>query len=355
MSIFEQLESLGHEQLALAADPTCGYRGIIAVHSTVLGPAVGGTRWWSYRSEEEAIVDALRLSRGMSYKTALAGLPLGGGKAVILATGAPVDRPAVLRAHGRFIDRFQGTYYTGEDVGTSPADMEFIAETTRFVAGRAKFSGDPSPHTARGVFRAMQAGAMIRWGTDRLAGKTVAVQGCGNVGYNLAWQLTEAGARVIASDIDPARVAKVVHDCQAAELPVDRIHEAAADIFAPCALGGILNDQTIPALKVGLICGGANNQLLEPRHGQLLRDRGILYVPDYVANAGGVSFGGSIEVLKLNLDDALTRVDQIYQTTLMVLERAAADRLPPSDAADRLAEERIRKGKFGAAPGAPGA
>lgn len=346
MNLFDQLAWLGHEQIVLCSDPASGYRGIIAVHSSALGPAVGGTRWWTYPSDEAALVDAMRLSRGMSYKNALARLPFGGGKSVILGTSGPVDRRAVLRAHGRFIERLGGLYITGEDVGTTPADMEVIAETTRFAAGREGTSGDPSPHTARGVYRAMQAGAAFTWGSDSLAGKTVAVQGCGNVGFHLARQLTEAGARLIVSDVDPAKVARAVRELNATEAPVDRIHATKADIFAPCALGGILHDGSIAELQVGLICGGANNQLLEPRHGQLLERRGIVYVPDYVANAGGVTFGGSIEVLKLSRAATLARVDQIYDTTLMVLERARAEQVPPSDAADRIAEERIASGRL---------
>lgn len=347
MTIFDQMTSLGHEQVVLCSDPLIGYRGIIAVHSTALGTAVGGTRWWNYSNETDAITDALRLSRGMSFKNALARLPLGGGKSVILGRPGPVDRPAWLRAHGRFIERLGGVYITAEDVGTSLADMEFIAETTRFVAGRSSTSGDPSPHTARGVFRAMQAGANVKWGSDDLRGRTVALQGCGNVGYHMAGELFRAGARLIAADLDPARVARVVREFGAAEASIHTIHAAPADVFSPCALGAILHDQSIPELKAGLVCGGANNQLLEPRHGQALAARGILYVPDYVANAGGVTFGGSIEILKLSREATAQRVDEIYDTTLMVLDRAAAEGIPPSDAADRLAEERIRSGRPG--------
>ncbi len=343
MNLFDTLDAMGHEQVVLGVDPAVGYRGIVAVHSTVLGTAVGGTRWWTYPSDEAALTDALRLSRGMSFKNALANLPLGGGKSVIMGRPGPVDRAAVLRAHGRLVERLGGIYITAEDVGTSPADMEFIAETTRFVAGRAGTSGDPSPHTARGVFRAMQGAAMFRWGSDRLAGKTVALQGCGNVGFHLAKQLADAGARIVASDLDPARIARVVAEFGATEAPTDRIHAIEADIFAPCALGAIFDDRSIPELRVALVVGGANNQLLEPRHGLLLELRGVLYVPDYVANAGGVSYGGAIEVVKVSKQEALERVDAIYDTTLMVLERAKAEGIPPSDAADRLAEERIRR------------
>jgi leucine dehydrogenase len=280
----------------------------------------------------------------MSYKNAMADLPLGGGKSVILGGPDATDRRAILRAHGRFIERLGGVYITGEDVGTSPADMEIIAETTKHVAGRAGISGDPSPHTARGVFRAMQAGARFRWGSDDLAGRTVAVQGVGNVGFNLVTLLARAGARVIVSDVDPGRTARAVAECGAATAPVDRIHAVAADIYAPCALGATLNDATIPELQVALIVGGANNQLLEPRHGAMLEDRGICYVPDYVANAGGECYGGQIEVLKVTPADALARVDRIYDTALMVLEQAKRDGVPPNQAADAIAGERIRLG-----------
>ena len=344
MALFESLVAGGHEVVAFCSDPEVGYRGIIAIHSTRLGPAVGGTRWWTYPTEDAALTDALRLSRGMSYKNALAGLPLGGGKSVILGGGPAADRGAILRAHGRAVDRFGGRYITAEDVGTSPADMELIAETTQYVAGRERGSGDPSPYTARGVFRAMQAGARFRWGSDELTGRTVLLQGCGNVGYHLALELARAGARIVASDLDAARVARVVEETGARTAPPDRIHAVAADVYAPCALGAVINDDTLPELQVELVVGGANNQLLEPRHGDALAARNILYVPDYVANAGGVSYGGAIEVLGLPAEQAKLRVEAIYDTTLMVLGRAAEDRVSPHLAADRLAEERIRAG-----------
>lgn len=343
MEPFRTLAALGHEQLVLCSDPTCGYRGIIAVHSTALGPAVGGTRWWHYPSDEAAIVDALRLSRGMSFKNALAELPLGGGKSVILGGPEAVDRAAILRAHGRFVDRIGGSYITAEDVGTSPADMEFIAETTRFVAGLAGVSGDPSPHTARGVLRAMEAAARHRWGSSDLRGRRVAVQGLGNVGMNLAKLLAAAGARLVVSDIDRAKVERAVRELDATEAEPERIHAVEAEIYAPCALGAVLNDDTIPELRAQLIVGGANNQLSEPRHGRELAARGVTYVPDYVANAGGVSYGGSIEVLALKPEEALARVDRIFETTIMVLDRAAQEKIPPSDAADRIAIDRIAR------------
>jgi leucine dehydrogenase len=345
VTILEQLGAGGHELVALASDPSVGYRGVIAIHSTALGPAVGGTRWWRYSSEQEAITDALRLSRGMSYKNAMANLPLGGGKSVILAPPGPHDRRAVLRAHGHFVDRLGGRYITAEDVGTTVDDMEVIAETTAHVAGRRSGSGDPSPYTARGVFRAMQAAARFCWGSDDLSGRTVALQGCGSVGYQLARQLAEAGARLVVSDIVSERAARVVAECGARPEAPERIHAAQADVFAPCALGGVLDDRTIPALRVAMVVGAANNQLLEPRHGEMLAARGILYVPDYVANAGGVSYGGAIEIAKLSREEAARRLDGIYDTTLMVLERARAEGVAPFVAADRIAEERIATGR----------
>jgi leucine dehydrogenase len=340
MTLFEPMSEGGHELVLLASEPDVGYRGIVAVHSTALGTAVGGTRWWTYDSDQAALIDALRLSRGMSFKNALAGLPLGGGKSVILG-GPNQDRIRVLEAHGRAIDRLGGIYITGEDVGTSVADMDVIARTTKFVAGRGAGSGDPSPHTARGVFRAMQAAAKFRWGSDDLRGKTVTLQGCGNVGFNLAKALAAAGAKIVASDIDPVKVDRAVSQLGASRHDPATIHTVKADIFAPCAMGAVFDDRTIPELDVALVVGGANNQLLEPRHGEALEARGIVYVPDYVANAGGVSHGGAIEVLKRTPAEAAENVDRIYDTTMMVLERARKDRVPPSTAADRLAQEII--------------
>jgi leucine dehydrogenase len=306
-----------------------------------LGPAVGGTRWWTYARDEEAVTDALRLSRGMSYKNAMAGLPLGGGKSVILGRTGAQDRAGILRAHGRFIQRLHGIYITGEDVGTTPADMELISETTSFVAGRAGTSGDPSPHTGRGVFRALQAAAQFRWGSTSLEGRTVALQGCGNVGTHLARHVATAGARLLVSDIDDAKAERLAEELGAHVVPTTDIHAAEADIFSPCALGAVINDVTLPELRVQMVVGGANNQLLESRHGDLLHQRGILYVPDYIANAGGVTWGGSLEVLKLSREEALARVEAIFDTTLEVLERAKQEGIPPHQAADRVAQDRI--------------
>jgi leucine dehydrogenase len=288
MNLFDTISSMGHEQLVVCHDKSSGYRGIIAIHDTTLGPALGGTRFWSYASDEEALTDVLRLSRGMTYKNAVAGLNLGGGKAVIIGDNKVANREMIFRAHGRFVESLGGRYVTAEDVGTSPTDMDFVHMETDYVAGLAGRSGDPSPVTARGVFRAIQASAKWTWGTEDLTDKVVSLQGCGHVGYYLAKNLNAAGAKLIVTDIDVEKVKAVVEETGAQVVAPDAIYGVQADIFAPCALGGIINDETIPQLKVKIVAGGANNVLLEPRHGDELERRGILYAPDYVANAGGV-------------------------------------------------------------------
>ncbi|HEY0528491.1 MAG TPA: Glu/Leu/Phe/Val dehydrogenase [Gemmatimonadaceae bacterium] len=341
MKLFDTLATMGHEEIVMCSDPSCGYRGILAVHSTKLGPALGGTRFWQYATDEEAITDALRLSRGMTYKNAVAGLQLGGGKSIIIGDNKTKDREPIFRAHGRFIETLGGRYITAEDVGTSTKDMDYVHMETGHVAGLAGKSGDPSPVTAHGVFRAVQASANRKWGSDSLEGKTVAIQGCGNVGRYLAKELHEAGARLIVNDIDPAKTKRVADMTGATVVQGDdAIFSADADIFSPCALGGIINDQTIPKLKVEIVAGGANNQLLEERHGDALQARGILYAPDYVANAGGVInvYG---EVAGWDAQRALDKADDIYDTVLRVFDIAEAKKIPTYEAADRLAEQRL--------------
>ena len=342
MEIIEKLTNTGHETVLIARDPASGYHGIIAIHSTALGPAIGGTRFWNYATEEEALTDALRLSRGMTYKTALPGLPLGGGKSIIIGDNKTTNREAIFRAHGRFVETLGGRYITAEDVGTSPADMEIVRLETRHVAGLLGRSGDPSPYTARGVFRAIQASAKHRWDSDELAGVTVAVQGCGNVGYNLAKMLHAAGANLVVTDVDEESVARVVDECAADVVNPGEIFSVDAGIFAPCALGGVINDETIPQLKVQIVAGAANNQLLEERHGEMLRERNILYAPDYVANAGGV-FNGCSELLGWEPQWSLEKIDEIYDTVLKVFKAAEAQGITPNQAADRLAEDRLRQ------------
>jgi Glutamate dehydrogenase/leucine dehydrogenase len=341
MQIFDKLVQMGHEQVAFCSDPAAGYRGIIAIHSTVLGPALGGTRFWTYASDEDAIIDALRLACGMTYKNAVAGLNLGGGKAVIIGDNKTKNREMIFRAHGRFVESLGGRYVTAEDVGTSTSDMDFVHMETDYVAGLAARSGDPSPVTARGVFRAMQASAKWRWGSEDLAGKTISIQGCGHVGYYLAQELSAVDANMIVTDIDPERVKRVVDDFGAKAVKPDEIVGQQADIFAPCALGGIINDKTIPQLKVEIVGGAANNQLLEERHGDELEKRGILYAPDYVANAGGVINVYS-ELANWDAQQSLRKADEIYDSVLRIFEIAKSDKVPTYVAADRLAEQRLK-------------
>ncbi|HJU75242.1 MAG TPA: Glu/Leu/Phe/Val dehydrogenase [Gemmatimonadaceae bacterium] len=340
MQIFDEMADYGHEQLVMCYDKATRYRGIICVHDTTLGPALGGTRFWQYASDEEAIIDALRLARGMTYKNAVAGLNLGGGKAVIIGDNRTPNREMLFRAHGRFVDSLGGRYVTAEDVGTSTADMDFVHMETDFVAGLANRSGDPSPVTARGVFRAIQACARHRWGSEALHGKIVAVQGAGNVGYYLCQELHAAGARTLVTDIDPARVKRCVAEFGSAAVEPEAIYDTDAHIFAPSALGGILNDETIPRLRVEIVCGAANNQLLEERHGDELQRRGILYAPDFVANAGGVINVYS-EIAGWTRERALRKADEIYHTTLGMFQIARDHGVPAFEAAERLAEQRI--------------
>jgi leucine dehydrogenase len=339
--LFDLIAEGGHEQLVVCSDASAGYRGIVAIHDTTLGPALGGTRFWQYASDEEAIVDALRLARGMTYKNAVAGLNLGGGKAVIIGDHRTPRREMIFRAHGRFVESLGGRYITAEDVGTSTADMDFVHMETDYVSGLPMRSGDPSPVTARGVFRAIQACATTRWGSDSVAGRTVAVQGQGHVGYYLCRELQAAGAHLVVTDIDRAKVQRTVAECGARAVEPDDIYAVRADVFAPCALGGILNDRTIPQLQVEIVAGGANNQLLEERHGDELERRGILYAPDFVANAGGVINVYS-EIAGWTAQRALRKADEIYDTTLGVFEIAREHGVPTYRAAERLAERRIQ-------------
>src|SRR5438477_1207022 len=344
MKLFDTLAEMGHEEVVMCSDPTVGYKGILSVPSSKIGPALDWTRCWQYATGEDAIIDALRLSRGMSYKNAVAGLHLGGGKSIIIGDNKTKDREKLFRAHGRFVESLGGRYITAEDVGTSTKDMDYVHMETDHVAGLAGKSGDPSPVTAHGVFRAVQASANRRWGSDSLEGKTVAIQGCGSVGTYLARELHEAGAKLIVSDIDSAKAARVKQITGAQIVEGDAIFSADADIFSPCALGGILNDTTIPKLKVQIVAGGANNQLLEERHGDALEKRGILYAPDYVANAGGVInvYG---EVAGWDAQRALDEADDIFDMVLKVFDIAEAKHIPTYEAADRLAEQRLAEAR----------
>ena len=341
MKLFETMAALGHEQLVICHDKSTGYRGIIAIHDTTLGPALGGTRFWNYASEDEAITDALRLARGMTYKNAVAGLNLGGGKAVIIGDNRTANREMIFRAHGRFVESLGGRYVTAEDVGTGTADMDYVHMETEFVAGLANRSGDPSPVTAHGVFRAIGASAKWRWGSPELSGRTILVQGLGSVGNYLCNELHEAGATLIVADIRQEKVDRAVKVYGATAATDKEIYGRKADIFAPCALGAILNDDTIPELKVEIVCGAANNQLLEPKkHGEALEKRGILYAPDFVANAGGVINVYS-EIAGWTRERALRKADEIFDTLLGVYQIAKTQGIPTYEAADELAERRL--------------
>jgi leucine dehydrogenase len=341
MRYFETIAEMGHEQVVFCHDKASGYRGVIAIHDTTLGPALGGARFWNYASDEEAVIDALRLSRGMTYKNAVAGLNLGGGKSVIIGDNKTTHREMLFRAHGRFVDSLGGRYVTAEDVGTTVEDMDFVHMETKHVTGIGSKSGDPSSVTAHGVYRAIEASACQKWGSDELEGKTVAIQGLGHVGYYLAKELHAAGAKLVVTDIDAGRIQSVVDATGATVVGRDDIYGVQADIFAPCALGGIINDTTIPQLKVEIVAGAANNQLLEDRHGDALEARGILYAPDYVANAGGVINVYS-ELTGWSRERALRKADEIYETVLSVFAFAKDTGIPTYKAADRVAEQRIQ-------------
>jgi leucine dehydrogenase len=340
MNIFERLAEHSHEQLVFCHEPAAGYRGIIAIHNTTLGPALGGTRFWNYRNDEEAVVDALRLARGMTYKAAVAGLNLGGGKSVIIGDNRTPRREMVFRAHGRFVESLGGRYITAEDVGTSVEDMDYVKMETEYVTGVAGGSGDPSPVTAYGVYRGIKACAKEKYGSDSVKGMSIAVQGTGHVGYYVCKYLAQEGASLVVTDIDAARVRRVTDELGAQAVGPDQIYSVDAQIFAPCALGAIVNDDTIPQFKFEIIAGAANNQLAQERHGDMLHKRGILYAPDYVINAGGVInvYG---ELNDWTADQAKRKAGEIYETLGQIFELAKNDGLPTYEAADRVAERRI--------------
>ena len=336
MRITELHPSGEHELVLQAEDERAGYRGIVAIHNTRLGPACGGTRLWRYESDAAALADALRLSRAMSYKAAAAGLPMGGGKSVIIADHTTSSRDELFRAHGRFVEHLGGRYITAEDVGTSYEDMAIVRRETRHVAGLR----DPSPFTARGVFRALQAAARRRWGTDDVRDRTFALQGCGHVGAALARMLQDAGARLLVADVDDARSRKVARPGIDQVVPAATIATLPAEGFVPCALGGVLNEASIPQLQCQIVVGAANNQLAEPADADRLAARGILYGPDYIANAGGV-IDGARYLFGWTEERNRTTIDAIYDTMLAVFASAEHLGITPAAAADRLAEARL--------------
>lgn len=342
--IFKEMEHEDYEQLIFCQDKASGLKAIICIHDTTLGPALGGVRMWNYEHEEEAITDVLRLARGMTYKNAAAGLNLGGGKAVVIGDASKDKSEAFFRTLGRYINNLGGRYIAAEDVGTTVQDMDFIYQETDYVCGISEAygsSGNPSPFTALGLFSAMQRTAKEAFGSDDLSGKTVSVQGVGNVAYSLCKHLHEAGAELIVTDINDAAVQRAVDDFGATAVGLDEIYSVEADIFAPCALGGVLNDETIPQLKVKAICGSANNQLLDiDKHGKALQDAGIVYAPDYVVNSGGV-INVADELEGYNRERATAKVKDIYNQVGKIFSIATEQNISPQIAADRLAEERL--------------
>jgi valine dehydrogenase (NAD+) len=341
----ESAPPAAHEQVVFCQDPATGLRAIIAIYSTALGPALGGTRFHPYESEEAALADALDLSRAMAYKNSLAGLDHGGGKAVIWGDPDRIKSEALLRAYGRFVESLGGRYYTACDVGTYTEDMDIVARETRFVTGRSVENGgcgDSSVLTAYGVFQGMRAAAEHVWGSPTLAGRRVGIAGVGKVGHRLVDHLISDGASVVITDVNEQALTPVL-----ARYPqIDVVDDTAAlitsdiDVYAPCALGGALNDDTVPALRATIVAGVANNQLAYPGIEKLLEDRGILYAPDYVVNAGGV-IQVADEINGFNVDRARARAAKIFDTTKQILELAAGEGVPPAVAADLLAERRM--------------
>ncbi|WP_163526319.1 branched-chain amino acid dehydrogenase [Halobacillus ihumii] len=345
MEIFKYMTKYDYEQLLFCQDEQSGLKAIIAIHDTTLGPALGGTRIWQYETEAEAIEDALRLAKGMTYKNAAAGLNLGGGKTVIIGDPKTVKNEALFRAFGRFIQGLNGRYITAEDVGTTVQDMDLIHEETDYVTGISEAfgsSGNPSPVTAYGVYRGMKAAAKEGFGSDSLEGKTVAVQGVGNVAFNLCRHLHEEGANLIVTDINEEAVQRAVDEFGAKAVGTDEIYSVDCDIYAPCALGATINDDTIPQIKAKVIAGAANNQLKETRHGDILHEKGVVYTPDYVINAGGV-INVADELNGYNEERAMKRVETIYANVAGVFEISRRDNIPSYVAADRMAEERIEQ------------
>jgi leucine dehydrogenase len=344
-SVFDLMQEMGHEQVVFCHDPHSGLNAIIAIHNTTLGPALGGTRLWNYNSHEEGIIDALRLSRGMTYKAAISGLNLGGGKAVIIGDAPKVKSEALWRRYGKFVNSLNGKYITAEDVNTSAKDMEYIAMETKSVTGVPEYmggSGDPSPFTAYGVFIGMKASAKKAWGNDSLAGRKVLVQGVGHVGQYLVGHLVEAGAKVYVSDINESRISETVEKFRTVEvIDGSQIFNTEFDIYAPCALGATVNTESINAMKCSIIAGAANNQLaVEDEHGPMVVKKGILYAPDFLINAGGLINVGA-ELDGYNRERVMGNVEKIYDRTLEIFDLAEKENIHTQAAAMRIAQKRL--------------
>ncbi len=341
MGIFTKLEKDDFEQVVFCQDRQVGLQAIIAIHDTTLGPALGGVRMWDYTDEEAALKDVLRLAKAMTYKNAAAGLNLGGGKAVILGDPSKEKSEALFRTFGRYVQRLNGLYITAEDVGTTEEDMDYIRMETSYVTGTSYGgAGDPSPVTAYGIYYGMKAAAKEAFGTDSLKNRTIAIQGVGQVAYHLCRHLYKEGAKLIVTDIDFERVKMAEQDFGAQAVQPEDIYDVPCDIYAPCALGGTLNDITIPRIKAKVIAGSANNQLKEERHGKLLQERGIVYAPDFVINSGGV-INVSEELQGYQRERALKKVKAIYDILLDVFQISKERNIPTSIAANEIAERRI--------------
>ncbi len=342
--VIAQMMLNNHEQIVFCNDNATGLRAIVAIHNTVLGPSLGGTRMWNYNNEMEALTDVLRLSRGMTYKSSVAGLNLGGGKAVIIGDAKKIKSEALLRRFGKFIDSLGGKYITAEDVAMSSRDMEIIKMETDHVSGLPENmggSGDPSPVTAYGVYVSMKASAKEVWGSDSLAGKKVLVQGIGHVGEVLVSHLTKEGAKIYINDISEDRLKAVAAQYKAEVVAADKMFNLDIDIYAPCALGATVNDDTLGKLKCKIICGAANNQLAnEVIHGEAVGKQGILYAPDFVVNAGGI-INVYYELEGYNRERALAHAEKIYDTTFNIFQLAKKEGIPNYLAANRIAEHRI--------------
>ncbi|MBI2850813.1 MAG: Glu/Leu/Phe/Val dehydrogenase [Chloroflexi bacterium] len=347
MKVMDYMKKYGHEQLVYCSDPQAGLNAIIAIHDTTLGPALGGARMWPYKSEDEAVLDVLRLSRAMTYKAAVAGLNLGGGKAVIIGDPTTDKSAGLFRSLGKFIESLGGRYITTEDVGTTVGDMQQIYGETKHVTGLPLgwgASGDPSPPTALGVYQGMKACAEEVFGSGSLKGKTVAIQGFGKVGSYLAVHLRDEGVKMIAADVNPQAVKKAKEEFGATIVSIDEIFDVECDIFSPCALGAILNKQTIPRLKCSIVAGSANNQLENDEDGDLLMQRQILYAPDYVINGGGI-INLSLELTGYNAEAAMSQVAEIHNTIEKVIKLAKTKQISTSRAAESLAETRLQDAK----------
>lgn len=344
MTVFSKLGQ-EYEEVVYFHDGPSGLRAIVAIHSTALGPALGGTRFYPFASEEDALRDVLRLARGMTYKAAAAGLDLGGGKAVIIGDPNRDRSEELLRVYGRFIDSLGGRYITAEDVGTSREDMDILRRETRWVTGVSKRlggSGDPSPVTAYGVFQGLRACAEEALQTSSLEGVRVVVQGAGKVGYHLVKHLVEANATVSIADVDVDAVGRAVNDFGVDTVEPDKAHAADCDIYSPCALGAVIRDDTLPGLKCRVVAGAANNQLERREHANALHDMGILYAPDFVINSGGL-MNVADELIGYDRERAMRKVEGIYRTLREVFRRSRMEGITPADAADRLAEDRMRQ------------